>query len=281
MRALPALHEVNIPSGIRIIANHALLACRNLSSVFLPDGVEEIGEHAFYHCQQMLSVRFPQSLRKIGDLAFFSCESLSNIVLPDGVEEIGHMAFAFCRSLMHIHLPDRLTCLEHSLLRSCEKLQHITIPENVTSIQHEIFCCCSALSQITFHEHQFYELYNVLSGSSKPFLHCIAPIDQFPQRAQIRLAIGFALNEDTYPPEIAQSYLSYLRENTFALHRAACIYPQLLRIMCRERMISVEHIPVFLKQASYFDNVEITALLLGYQHALQPEIPDALEWDID
>jgi len=103
--------EVNIPTGIRIIAGNCFKR-KNVKRVKIPASVEIIGNEekgapendgAFWRCEKLEKVIFESKSRlsEIGRYAFAGCELLSEMYgLPDNAELIiREYAFADCKSL--------------------------------------------------------------------------------------------------------------------------------------------------------------------------------------
>lgn len=80
--------------------------CYALKEVNIPSTVKKINDHAFGRCESLSSVLLPNSLTGIGNLCFRGCTSLTNVMLPANLIWIGASAFEGCDNLMNIHVAD-------------------------------------------------------------------------------------------------------------------------------------------------------------------------------
>ncbi|MDE7295816.1 MAG: leucine-rich repeat domain-containing protein, partial [Clostridia bacterium] len=86
-----SLVEINLPSTLTLISDHAFMDCTSLAQIELPSGLKSIGEFAFAFCPALKLIVIPRSVEIIGSLVF---EEASNIVIyceapskPSGWEE--------------------------------------------------------------------------------------------------------------------------------------------------------------------------------------------------
>lgn len=82
---------VEVPDGIRIIADSAFEYCMEVQEVHLPDSVERIGKHAFQG-SGIKKIHLPESIKTI-DIYAFSGTPLEYIELPENLQKLGHSAF--------------------------------------------------------------------------------------------------------------------------------------------------------------------------------------------
>jgi len=82
-----------IPTGTKIIGDHAFSESSAIESITIPEGVEHIGYDAFFSCTNLKSVVFPSSLKSIGEHAFRKCKRLRSVQLPYGLKTIDDYAF--------------------------------------------------------------------------------------------------------------------------------------------------------------------------------------------
>lgn len=71
--------------GVETIAYYALAYSKKLKTMEIPSGVKIIAEGAFYGCSALESVRFGENsnLESIGSVAFGYCKTLSAVFLPE------------------------------------------------------------------------------------------------------------------------------------------------------------------------------------------------------
>ena len=68
----------------------------------IPLGVKEIANGAFYRCNGLKSVTIPNTVFTIGNSAFRWCSGLTKVTVADGVHSIGSYVFYACNSLDQI-----------------------------------------------------------------------------------------------------------------------------------------------------------------------------------
>lgn len=123
---LSCLERVELPEGMKKIADHAFINNYNLKEVIMPESLEEIGEYAF-QWDTKVDVDFSRlnNLKKIGTQAFFVMNifggsrggeteyrkdftddrGIKEAVFADGLEEIGSQAFLGQRNLTRLFVP--------------------------------------------------------------------------------------------------------------------------------------------------------------------------------
>ena len=107
----------------------------------LPDGIREIADNAFRECGDLLSVLIPDSVTRIGDFAF-EHRGLTELVIPPNVTEIGLGAFSFCGDLKTVTLPDDLRSIGTEAFYGCTSLETVIIPAEVEEIAENAFDAC-------------------------------------------------------------------------------------------------------------------------------------------
>ena len=95
--------SVNIIEGIRGIADMALFACIDMTSITIPNSVAFIGKQAFSYCDGLTSITIPNSVESIGGGAFWNCDGLTSVSIGNNVTSIGFWAFFSCSNLTSIH----------------------------------------------------------------------------------------------------------------------------------------------------------------------------------
>lgn len=120
--------SVNFASDTYGIADYALYANQNLTSLVFPDSVKIIGNSS---CAGMMinSVIIGSGVESIGEQAFMSCVNLSDVILgsydfgaeklvDSSLESIGSYAFRNCTSLIEIEIPDSVTAIGTYVFRN-------------------------------------------------------------------------------------------------------------------------------------------------------------------
>jgi hypothetical protein len=100
---------------------------------------------------------------------------------------------------------------------------------------------------------------------SLKILTCPVSVKEAPAYARTKMCIGFALNGDMYDEALRTEYCAYIKKNAAKLVAAAFDYPELLHLMCREKLIAAKNIDAFTEEAMRRENTEATAVLLDYQ----------------
>ncbi|MBQ8162167.1 MAG: leucine-rich repeat domain-containing protein [Clostridia bacterium] len=159
-----ALHEITIPSSVRVIGKGAFaetgltdvifagesalermeeevfLGCSLLSSISLPSSLETVSSGCFRRCTMLSEVELPESIRHIGDHAFRECIMLRNIRLPEKLGTIGRSAFAES-GLKEIVLPEHVV-LGDFAFEKCSQLKHVRWPRRLREIPMNAFSHC-------------------------------------------------------------------------------------------------------------------------------------------
>ncbi len=97
--------NVEIPTGIKALADGAFEWCYDLISITIPDGVINIGAWTFQMASNLKAVNLGRGITHIKDGVFYGCDSLTSITIPDSVTSIGGYAFGGCSSLTEIRIP--------------------------------------------------------------------------------------------------------------------------------------------------------------------------------
>ena len=280
---LPTDGELVIPEGIRRIDDQAFAWCQKLTRVVIPEGVTSIGDGAFIRCSGITSVELPESLTSIEQWAFNQCRSLKSLVIPGGVKKIEEMTFCNCDALEKVELCDGVRSIASMAFSGCRALKYAEIPQSVRVICQEAFGDCENLSIVipesvrSIDDHSFRGCKNVVVPEkfwwdlgeemlkSVEVLACPVSVKEAPAYVRRKMCVGFALNEDMYDEELHAEYFDYIKKNAAKLVGEALDYPELLHLMCREKLIAAKNMDAFIEEATRRENTEATAALLDYQ----------------
>lgn len=152
------LTAVNVPDGVKEIADFAFYNCSTIVDVMMPEGFEKIGEYAFYNCTSVKNLYVPSTLREIDDYAFtgfFVGNNISRLYLPEGFERIGEGAFMSSYNLRIVEFPSTLNYIGYLAFGMSNSLEQMyfasSVPPQVGSFQndqeeiyHEIFSIVNA-----------------------------------------------------------------------------------------------------------------------------------------
>ncbi len=244
LRCLADAESVSVPSTVTSIAPKAFSGCSRLTAVTVPEGITSIEKETFHDCTSLASITLPSTITRIGDWAFYKCSSLKHITLPEGVKFIGHAAFYECSDLMSIHLPDSVTLLSSSAFYHCPNLTKIALP----------------IHPFLFLDGHVLKVLRAIT--------CVISLKDAPANTRLKLCVGFALQPEKYPEELRAEYIAYIKKNAAKLASAAFGYPELLYLMCREKLIAAKNIDAFTEEAVRHENAELTAITLDYQNSL-------------
>ena len=118
--------RVEIPQGIRLLADRVFANCGQLIEVLIPEGLPKISEGAFAYCSGLAEVSIPSGVKVIEDDSFMKCTGLKSVVISEGVSEIGFCAFGYCSSLIDVTVSGSVTNIGGSAFVKCEKLASAT-----------------------------------------------------------------------------------------------------------------------------------------------------------
>lgn len=254
------LTRVVIPEGVTSIGERAFVRCEGITSVELPESLTVIDRNAFEQCRSLKSVVIPSGVEKIEEMTFANCGALEKAVICDGVRSIKSMAFFDCKALKYVEIPKSVRVIWQESFGGCENLS-IAIPESVRSIDDNSFRGCK---NVVVPEKFWWDLGEGMLKSVK-VLACPVSVKDAPSYARLKMCIGFSQNEDMYDEALRTEYCAYIKKNAAKLVAAAFDYPELLHLMCREKLISAKHIDIFTEEATRRENTEATAVLLDYQ----------------
>ena len=163
--------NINVPDGVKAIANGAFMECRDITAVSLPSSLITIGAQAFEGCTGLRAINIPADVEIIGERAFYNCRKLEGLSIEGPVKELLGRTFQDCSSLRSIILPNELIRIGESAFESCESLRslegansllsigryafkkcgfvELALPSSVTTIDENAFRDCKALVSIT------------------------------------------------------------------------------------------------------------------------------------
>ena len=154
--------SVEIPEGVRTIAEGAFLYCDKLESVEIPSTVTDIQRGVFAFCKNLESITVAEEntkyfssqncvIEKSSKTLTVGCKG--SVIPTDGsVTVIGEEAFSDCTGLTEITIPKTVKTLENYAFSGCESLLSIHIPASVKSIVGNPFAGCGGLLSITVDE---------------------------------------------------------------------------------------------------------------------------------
>ncbi len=258
------LTHIDLPEQMTFIGDKAFKFCENLTDIHLPEGIAAIGDETFSECARLTEITLPRSVTAVGEGAFYRCVNLVRVNIQGRITSIGNEAFFLCEALTSVDLPEGLTFIGDSAFDWCGSLTSITLPESVTFLGNYALRYCVSLTNLTLPA----QIFGQLSKNNLTIAHSITcPISPkaVPANTRTKLCVGFARNRERYSDELCAEYIAYLKRNAKKLAGAAFEFPELLYLMCHEKLISASVIDVFIEEALRRENTELTALILSYQ----------------
>lgn len=146
----PYLRKLSIPDGVSL-GYRMCSGCALLEEVDLPSGITVIPDHAFEGCVSLHSIELPKTLVQIR-LEAFSGSGLESLSAPSSLKEIWSYAFKDCLSLAEVDLK-QVTSLDDMAFENCALLSSVSLPDSLLELGSHVFSGCSSLYSITMPSH--------------------------------------------------------------------------------------------------------------------------------
>ena len=232
--------NIIIPTGVTHISEEAFYHCYSLTSATIPEGVHSIGVQAFHRCTSLVQVMFPNSLRIIENNAFSGCNSLKSVTIPSSVTGIGASAFFGCTQLEFVEIAGNIASLSTDSFSGCRSLKKMIIPPTVKTIDKRAIDATENL-RISI------ENISILpTGCRKNALLCY-------------LDDGVSVND---PRNVG--YMKFIKTNAETLADMAFSYPNMLDMMCHEKLLTAKTAETYMSMAQARGDAEQIALLVDY-----------------
>ncbi len=145
--------HVEIPEGVREIAEQAFPDNSDIMSVVFPQSLRYIGRFAFENCNALRSVRMNEGLLRIGSYAFDSCINLSEVNFPQSISHIGSSAFRKTQWLNEqLSKGGAVMANSRILLAYSQTMGKAVIPEGTESICEGAFYSATMIEQVVLPE---------------------------------------------------------------------------------------------------------------------------------
>lgn len=145
-----SVNRIYIPDSVSIIGSSAFAKCTALSSIELPSGLESIEPVTFYMCTSLETITIPNGVKTIGSNAFRSCSKLRSVTIPDSVQTLGDWAFGFCDLLETVVIGNAVGEMGTGAFAYCVSLKSVVLPNSLKSVSDYAFYRCSALESVGF-----------------------------------------------------------------------------------------------------------------------------------
>lgn len=182
-------------SAVELVDYEAFKGCRELEEIELPEGLRTVAQYAFEGCTALRLVSLPQTLESVvpgsrtaNGMPFGGCVSLEQITVaegnprfaihdgaltdlelgriirfpqarrqqsytvPQGMRIIGVEAFSGCDALEKILLPDGLETIENGAFSGCTALASPDLPASLSRLGQGAFSGCTSLREAVLPE---------------------------------------------------------------------------------------------------------------------------------
>lgn len=149
---ITTLTEIEIPTSVQKIGDHAFAGCSSLKTVTFKDEADSklttIDTSAFEDCSMMTLSELPESVTTINASAFKNCRIVNFMGLPKGLTTIGNSAFENCTVISIRELP-AVTTLGTAAFKGCVNIQYLKLDtSNLAMINATAFEGCTGLISI-------------------------------------------------------------------------------------------------------------------------------------
>lgn len=263
--------EVEIPSGVTYIGDAAFkisfLEARGIvTSVIIPEGVTMIGREAFSACYGLEKVSLPKGLKVIQRNAFSRCFNLKEVTIPENAMQIGEQAFFFCKALRRLEIMPGLKKIGHLAFAGCEALEYVSLPDSIEEVDGtKVFEGCTFSVSVP----QWTPMITKLLDSAQVEKIFTDHFSSVPAKYRPAAALG-AVSEERFDPlsEAGAPVVAYLSKNDDKLCSFAFDHPELLRFLCRQRLIKPKNADCYSEEAEKRGDAEQKALILNYLDSL-------------
>ena len=212
------------------------------------------------------NVTIPNGVKSIGRMAFGNCENVINIVIPVGVECIEEEAFFCCKKLTTVKIPNTILSIGDHAFYQCKSLEQVWIPNSVAKIGGYVFCGCSCFVHF---RHWTEDFAQAVQECDSIRIHTEDSLKEIPVKYRKQALLGFAAaKEDDYESERAKTYLDYAKKNVIKLCTIALNCPELLQLLCEQKLIKAKDLEYFIAEAEKDNNPDNKAILLNYQNQI-------------
>lgn len=184
-----------------------------------------------------------------------------DVVIPDGVTAIGDAAFAACSSVTAVTIPDSVTSIGERAFVGCRSLMRIKIPAGIEKIEKDAFMTGSHMRWPIQGSIVIPKAYY----SSGELRIDILNLSALPSWTRL-LAVLCLLDDGAQKTDPRyEGYIKFIKANAAKMMWEAMIYPELLALMCQEKLIGAKDIEKFVDTAGKIGDPALIAMLLDYQ----------------
>ena len=256
--------KVVIPEGVTEIGRSAFFECKGLKSVVIPNGTKIIGTWAFYGCKKLKSIIIPEGVTEIGKRAFYECNMLSDIVLPEGLTLIDEFAFFRCSSLEQLVIPEGVIKIADSAFLCCNKLKTISFPSSLTMLGKRALDSCSELVRINAPSGEWKFPINAFGKNNAQLRFNINTPFRLPAALRINAVLCYVEDNPDASDYRTKAYYKYLHSNSEKQMELFVGHPDLMALMCREKLIPAKCTDAYMNAVQKKGDAELIAMMLDY-----------------
>ncbi len=144
------LETIVLPAGVTEIGEKAFRGCTSLHDVELPSTVKILDKYSFANCGNYTRKFGPITLYEgtnVADNAFEST-TLTEIIF-DGCSDFGKNVFNNVTTIEKIAFPACMDTIPQGFCQNWKNLKEVTLPEGIKKISKNVFFGCTALTSVT------------------------------------------------------------------------------------------------------------------------------------
>lgn len=261
--------DVVIPETVTSIGDSVFFFSPGIKHITIPETVKSIGKTAFYRCTGLESIEIPKKVTVISTGAFSYCTSMTTVMLPEGVSSIGEEAFRFCKKLTGLEIPESVREIGREAFYGCGQITEVRIPRSVTAIGNDAFSMCENLREVTIEADRISGVKQAFPDNGEIFFR-IPRLSLLSEQQRVRSVELFAEKNGEIDEPYRSVYCKHIKNKADKYIKSAMEKPELLDLMCREKLLSEEAAQAYLETAQGSGNSRAAELLRHYITNMAP-----------